>query len=336
MKIFEFNSPDYEPEISIVCVTYNAEIFIDDLVASIFQQDIINRCELIISDDASVDGTVSLLQESLIRSPCYAKLITRDENVGALSNWLQALNSARGRLIAWVDGDDYYLSPLKLSNDLNVFDACDSCSLVFSPSQKMRAGSKGSAVRNVYESWDASKIDLPWVLRKGGGFYPSSSVVFKSSVLLNLPEWFMVTHCTGDLPLAAAAVLKGGRICYRKGVDTAYRIHDQSITNSKHSFFVTFRRGVRNKIKNCEFYRLLFVDAFISKELYLELIAKEQYVFYSKLLDLGAYKYCIKKSLGTLSMKYLIRLYAKLTFVLAKNMHKALSESFSRTNGSAF
>ena len=336
MKIFEYNNRGIAPEISIVCVTYNASSFIRDILTSFFQQDIIDRCEIIIGDDASIDNTVSLLQEFLHHSPCSAKLITRDKNIGAVSNWLHALGSASGKFIAYIDGDDYYISSRKLSNDLKAFHACENCNLVFSPSLKISNESTDGTARNVYKSWNTNKVDLPWVLRQGGGFYPTSSVFFKRSLLLGLPKWFFVTHCTGDLPLAAAAVHNGGLICYRQGIDTGYRIHDQSLTHFKRSVFMTFRVNNKKKKNNCEFYRLLHKDGFISNELYLELTMKEEYIFFAKLFDVGVYKYCIKESLGILSVKYLIRLYAKLIFVLGKNMHKSLSESFSRTNGTAF
>ena len=321
MEILSFNKSQSEPDVSIVCVTFNAERFIGDLIQSIFQQDMIDRCELIIGDDCSQDNTVRTLKNYLVNSPCSATLISRDENVGAIENWLYALSRSRGRFIAWVDGDDYFLSPRKLTNDLRVFDSFDDCNLVFSPSRKIKEGLGASGIRNAYKSWDASKVNLEWVLLKGGGFYPSSSVVFKTSVLMNLPSWFMVTHCTGDLPLAAAAVLQGGTIRYRDSVDTAYRIHAQSLTHAKPSLFRAFRDNQNKMESNCNFFRRVHEAKFISSELFAELVMKERYVFLSKLLDRGAYTYCIKKGFGTLSLPYLSRLYLKVVYLLIRHVY---------------
>ena len=336
MNIIEFNQHEQLPQLSIVCLTFNAESFVLDLISSFFAQDLIGSCEIIIGDDASQDDTVNLLTRMLEKSPCQARLIVRDDNVGPGQNWLEAIGLAKSQIIAYVDGDDYFLSSNKLSTDMEIFKKDSKINMVFGPAFKEVNGYCNGELRNVYKDWNPEKIDAEWVLKKGGGFYPTSTVVFRRAIFNDLPDWFFNTHCTGDLPLAVAALLNHGRIGYKSSTDVVYRVHNQSQTNSERSVFNTFRINTRKKDKNCDYYKLLQGAGLINQELCKELMVKEEYIFFAKLFDVGVYKYCLKESLGTLSVKYLIRLYAKLIFVLAKNMHKSLSESFSRTNGSAF
>ncbi len=334
MKVLEYNKSKILPEISIISVTYNSFEFLHKLLDSIYKQDIINRCELIISDDASTDGTANLLKELMINSPCYSKIILRKKNVGAVENWVKTLDHARGKFIAYIDGDDYFNSSRKLSNDLDTINQEANNNFVFSPAYKFKANKITSESRNKYKNWNPKDIDLRWVLTTGGGFYPTSSIFFKKSLLSNLPKWFLTTHCTGDLPLAAAAILNGGRICYRPGAETIYRVHDKSMTHNRHSVFITFRSNLRKKYQNCEYYRLLATNGYIDDALSKELINKEEYIFFSKLLDVGAYDYCLKHSIKKLSIKYLARLYLKFIWILTNKLFNNLYKYFKRSNKS--
>lgn len=332
MEIFEYNKSKTLPEISIVSVTYNSFDFLHKLLDSIYSQDIINSCEVIISDDASTDETANLLKELITKSPCYSKIIVRKKNVGAVENWVKTLEHARGKFIAYIDGDDFFNSSTKLSNDLDTINQDANNNFVFSPAYKFKANKITSEFRNKYKNWNPKDIDLYWVLKKGGGFYPTSSIFFKKSILLNLPKWFLTTHCTGDLPIAVAAVLNGGKICYRPGVDTVYRVHDKSMTNARRSVFKTFRSNLRKKYQNSEYYRLLLKDGFITNPLCRELLHKEEYIFFSKLLNVGAYHYSLKHSIKKLSLKYLFRLYVKFIWIFVNKIYRYLIQLFNRAS----
>ena len=319
MEIFEYNKSKTLPEISIISVTYNSFNFLHKLLDSIYKQDIIDRCELIISDDASTDETSNLLKELITKSPCYSKIIVRKKNVGAVENWAKTLEHARGKFIAYIDGDDYFNSSTKLSNDLDTINEHVNNNLVFSPAYKFKSNKITNEARNKYKNWNPKDIDLRWILTKGGGLYPTSSIFFKKSILLNLPTWFLTTHCTGDLPLAAAAVLNGGRICYRPVIETVYRVHEKSMTNSRRSVFITFRSNLRKKYQNSEYYRLLLKDGYITSVLYQELLQKEEYIFLSKLVDLFVFKYSFNKAIQKLNFYYFCRLSLKIIYRFVQN-----------------
>lgn len=328
MRIIEFNKQDTLPQLSIVSLTFNAEDFVMDLIDSFFSQDVIKSCEIIIGDDASKDKTTDLITDKLKNSPCPAKLIVRDKNVGPQTNWLESVYLAKSSLVAYVDGDDYYISSSKLSSDIKILKGNPKLNMIFGPAIKELDGNITSKYRNVYKNWDPNKIGIEWVLRHGGGFYPTSTVVFKKAIVEQVPYWFHRTHCTGDLTLAVAAVLNQGKIGYKSSADAVYRVHNRSRTNSKHSPFMTFRRNLRKQSKNLKYYELLAENGYINDALWKELINKEEYIFFSKLLDVGAYYYCLKHSIKKLSFKYALRLYIKFVWIFANKIYAYFLQLF--------
>jgi len=94
--------------ISIVVITYNQERFIEELLNSIRKQTFPD-IELIISDDASSDGTQIVIEnwlskyEDRFRRVVFLK---NSENVGGVANLNRAMNYAMGELIKPMDGDD--------------------------------------------------------------------------------------------------------------------------------------------------------------------------------------------------------------------------------------
>jgi len=88
---------------------YNAAKTVIRAVESVFQQTFRNF-ELLIVDDASSDGTVSLLQKLLEEKPDNrVTLIRLAENVGPSGARNAALEAARGRFVSFLDADDEYL-----------------------------------------------------------------------------------------------------------------------------------------------------------------------------------------------------------------------------------
>lgn len=334
MRIIEFNQQNKSTQLSIVCLTYNAEHFVKDLIDSFYAQDVIQFCEIIIGDDASQDNTVDVITDKLKNSPCPARLISRNKNVGAETNWLTSIDLSKSPLIAYVDGDDYYISSSKISSDIEILKENPQFNMIFGPAIKELEGNVNNGYRNVYKDWNPEKIDIEWVLRRGGGFYPTSTVTFRKAMFKNVPDWFHKTHFTGDLSLAVAAVLNKGQIGYKSSVDAVYRVHSRSRTNSQHSPFLTFRTNLRKKYQNSKYYRLLFKNGFITHALSRELIDKEEYIFFSKLLDVGAYDYCLKHSIKKLSIKYLARLYLKFIWILTNKLFNNLYKYFKRSNKS--
>jgi glycosyltransferase involved in cell wall biosynthesis len=91
--------------ISVAIATYNRAPMVREAVLAALAQSRAPH-EIVVSDDASTDGTVSAI-ESL--GDARAKLIRQIRNSGGVGNWNAAIDATRGELIAWCSDDDRFL-----------------------------------------------------------------------------------------------------------------------------------------------------------------------------------------------------------------------------------
>lgn len=95
-----------EPLISVILPVYNAELYLSEAVDSILNQTV-NDFELILIDDGSTDGSLSIAQ-------AYAKqdervVLISQPNMGLVETLNKGISLAKGRYIARMDADDISL-----------------------------------------------------------------------------------------------------------------------------------------------------------------------------------------------------------------------------------
>jgi len=101
--------------ISICIITYNQEQYIRRAIDSALAQTGNIHMEIVISDDGSNDNTLPICAEYQQKHPDLVRVVTSTSNQGVLSNWYQAIESAKGTYIALLEGDDYWTDPQKIS-----------------------------------------------------------------------------------------------------------------------------------------------------------------------------------------------------------------------------
>ena len=90
------------PLVSVIVPTHDHEQFVGETLDSVFAQTYPNL-QVIVSDDASGDGTVAAVRE---RFGDRVELVTSEVNTGISGNFNRALGVVRGEYVAWLDGDD--------------------------------------------------------------------------------------------------------------------------------------------------------------------------------------------------------------------------------------
>jgi len=109
------------PLVSVVCPAFNQKAFIGAAIESFLAQRTDFPFEILINDDASTDGTRQVIEAYAVRYPNLIRPVLHDENQfrqGKLF-YPALFNMAKGRYLAYCDGDDYWTDPLKLQKQVD-------------------------------------------------------------------------------------------------------------------------------------------------------------------------------------------------------------------------
>jgi len=93
------------PFVSVGMPVFNGELFLRGAIDSMLAQSHTNL-ELIISDNASTDGTAAIAGEYAARDP-RVRYFRQARNIGAPRNWNFVATCARGKYMKWASANDY-------------------------------------------------------------------------------------------------------------------------------------------------------------------------------------------------------------------------------------
>jgi glycosyltransferase involved in cell wall biosynthesis len=189
------------PVVSILCVTYNHESFVGECIEGFLKQEVDFPVEIIIHDDASTDRTQAILTDYASRHPGLFRLILREQNLrqrgGKAAPAL--IERARGRYIAWCDGDDYWTDPRKLALQTTLLEAnpeyvasFHEASEVSEDGTMLRPFNLPERGRRDYSADDLIALRWGWILL--------STMCFRNVLKDFPPEYFLVSN--GDLFIA--------------------------------------------------------------------------------------------------------------------------------------
>lgn len=113
-------------KVSVCCLTYNHEKYLKQALDSIIAQRTNFKYEIIVLDDASKDGTQEIIKEYCLNYPDLVKSVLQTEN--QFSKGVPIVNQifypmAKGKYIAYCEGDDYWTDCLKLQKQADFLDA---------------------------------------------------------------------------------------------------------------------------------------------------------------------------------------------------------------------
>lgn len=95
---------DRMPEVSVGMPVYNGERYLAEAVESILGQTF-SDFELIISDNASTDGTAEICEELAARDP-RIRYARQEVNIGLWANWDFVARAAQGTFFKWTSAND--------------------------------------------------------------------------------------------------------------------------------------------------------------------------------------------------------------------------------------
>ncbi len=108
---------DYEYNLSIVVLTYNHSSSISRALQSVVEQDFDLPVQIVISDDASQDDTGEHIQALMptLKAKFNVCLTVHGKNIGPSSNFLYSTQQCKGKFIAYLEGDDWWIDTKHLT-----------------------------------------------------------------------------------------------------------------------------------------------------------------------------------------------------------------------------
>ena len=220
-----------KPLVSICCITYNHEKFIEDALKGFLIQKTDFPFEILIHDDASTDRTADIIRQYEKKYPNLIKPIYQKENQyskGIRINPTFNFPRAKGRYLALCEGDDYWIEPNKLQIQINEMEKYPEVDMSFHPAYEVINGERGLVLA---KHANRNKIfTLSEVIRGGGAFCPTASLIFRKEAVINLPEWFYKDAPVGDYFLQIFGARRGGALFINKIMSVYRRGHANSYT----------------------------------------------------------------------------------------------------------
>lgn len=183
---------DAKPLVSICCVAYNQDAFIENALCGFLSQETDFAFEILIHDDASTDRTAEIIRRFANSYPDLVFPIYQSENQyskGIRINSKFNFPRARGEFIALCEGDDYWVNPRKLDLQVRTMLLHSGCNLSFHPAieKDMVSGEE----RIVCNHGNVVRLfDIDEVLWGGGGFMPTASLVIAKGALAWINKFF--------------------------------------------------------------------------------------------------------------------------------------------------
>lgn len=211
---------DEPVRVSICCITYRQEQYIKQAIDSFLMQKTTFPFEIIIGEDCGGDATLSILAEYQVKYPRLIKVITSEKNVGANTNFLRVVHAAQGKFIATCEGDDYWVDELKIQKQYESLNNESGVNLCFTAAKKL-AGD-GSVNSYAFHGKTKKIFSANTVIRGGGGFMPTASLMMSAEIAKTVPHWF-ISAPIGDFYLQILSSLSGGAI-YLPDTTCVYRL----------------------------------------------------------------------------------------------------------------
>lgn len=243
--------------VTVVVITYNSSNTVIDTLESIYQQDYgAQNIELIVSDDASKDETLSIVQSwlNIFGDKFYfVKVINNEVNGGISKNCNVAWHSVTSKWVKTIAGDDMLL-PGCISDNMSFVNDEPSAKIVFSNmiifGNDEIASFKGSSKLERYFFSLQEKDTQRKALMRIGGISVAPSSFISSSLLKDVGYADTNYASFEDLPLWLE-ILKSDRFFFLNKSTVKYRVAESTSNNISKIVNIAYLKDLIRYHKEC-------------------------------------------------------------------------------------
>jgi len=238
------------PRISVVIGTFNCEPFVEECVRTVVNQTE-KDIEIIVVDDGSTDRTFSILRKMQSQDGrIFVHSQPHSGFPGCTRN--HGIARARGRYIAFLDGDDLY-DPHKIERVLSAFEACPEADVVIHDLMHFDCWPPQAGGASYLTKGRFLELASDFLKKTAAGIYLcerdlykfmslrfvpfcTDSIVVRKDVLLAEPTWFREDLRIGEDGELWLRLAKQGRFAFINEPLSYYRQRAGSVTGDRELF----------------------------------------------------------------------------------------------------
>lgn len=222
------------PMVSVQCLAYNHEKYIRQCLEGLVGQKTNFKYEIVIHDDASTDGTVSIIKEYEAKYPHLIRPIFEKENLYKTNQvkMRQIITSClTGKYIAFCECDDYWTSEDKLQRQVDFMEKHPDYSMCFHSAKKIYEYETVSwlgceSIEN--RDYTATEVFVNWIVATASIVCRREAIEFRSQLkgadrILN-----------GDITIILSSAMLG-KIRGMSEQMSVYRVQSSGITYDEHA-----------------------------------------------------------------------------------------------------
>ena len=226
-----------QPLVSVLCLAYRHERFIEDALKSFLCQQTTFPYEICIGEDDSPDRTRQICVEYANRFPEKIRLFLRDRKdvfyINGMptgrANVINTLQQCRGKYIAFCDGDDMWLDPLKLQKQVAFLEAYPEFSMTY---HRCRVLYGDGRIEDRYVPDELHTINLEMLTSIENPIHSCTAVFRKDAVLTDLEKLWDPEILVADFALWLLCA-KRGLIRFLPDVMALYRHNGAGLWSKK-------------------------------------------------------------------------------------------------------
>lgn len=219
--------------VSIICNTYNHEKYVKDALDGFVMQKTNFPFEILIHDDASTDNTANIIREYEKKYPDIIKPIYQTENQYSKGKGLVGkiqYARAKGKYIAFCEGDDYWTDPYKLQKQYDALEKHPEIDICTTAALKVDAKTN-KRISVISLRKENAIISLEDVIAGGGGFVATATIFCRENIIHDTPKFVQILSL--DYTLQIHGALRGGML-FLSDITGVYRwLTDNSWTQRK-------------------------------------------------------------------------------------------------------
>jgi glycosyltransferase involved in cell wall biosynthesis len=213
------------PMVSVALICFRQGRFIARALEGVLAQQTDFLVELVVGDDRSEDATLAIVHERTRGHRFQVRVLPSETRLGMHQNVHRTVAACRGRYVALLEGDDYWLDENKLALQVSLMESRPEAALCFHPVEMREE--PGETLIGELPGADRRSVTLAPEALLEENFIPTSSVLLRRSFW---PDYDARFACLGllDWVLWWKLSLQGAVGCVDRLMGV-YRVHQGGI-----------------------------------------------------------------------------------------------------------